>query len=79
MLLRFLLIAIITIAHVWVLFVIYPTGHIEFAMLLTTSVAFSLYVLVLPKKRWLTLAVALILSLLSLWAGMVAALNTYGS
>jgi hypothetical protein len=80
LLLKFVLILMIAIGHVRALFVLYPTGRSDVVrFLLPTLIAFCLYMVVLGRKHVLSGVLALVLTLLSFWGGMVAALNTYGS
>jgi hypothetical protein len=73
----YLLIGAIFVAHSLGLFLLYKTNEPDFVRFaLPTFVAFCLNVLVVPKiKFWIAAA----LTLFSFWAGMIAALNTYGS
>ncbi|HWE93599.1 MAG TPA: hypothetical protein VG269_06450 [Tepidisphaeraceae bacterium] len=75
--LEFSLIALVFAAHALALFYLYTRVESDvFRFALPTFVAFFLYLFVAPKmKFWLVAA----LTFFSFWAGMFAAVNTYGS
>jgi hypothetical protein len=75
--LKFLLIALIFVAHASALFLLYKRVESDmFRFALPTFAAFFLYLFVAPKmKFWIVAA----LTSSSFWVGMFAAVNTYGS
>jgi hypothetical protein len=81
LLLRLMLIACIAVAHMRAIFDLYPTGHSDVVrFMVPTAVALGLYLIVLARKHLvLKAALALVLTGLSFWGGMVVAVNTYGS
>lgn len=81
LLIRFVLIVVIAVAHIRAIFVLYPSQNsVLIRFVVPTVAALCLYLMVILRRHLiLSLLLGAILTGLSLAGGLILAINTYGS